>query len=186
MARRRISRVTGDRLHPLDNDGDGQPAVPVGSRAWFAWLEEPEHHSFSYAGSSGTFTARRERRHGRFYWYAYRTRDGALRKAYLGLTAALTPERLASAALDLAEAQLPQAPLTARPEPIAGGARPSTPTTALGVSHVLATKLFVPRPRRDLVARPRLLARLDAGLESTRCTLLSAPAGTGKTTLLAV
>ncbi len=48
---------------------------------------------------------------------------------------------------------------------------------------ILATKLFVPQPRSGLVARPDLLARLDAGL-GCRLTLLSAPAGTGKTTLL--
>jgi len=50
---------------------------------------------------------------------------------------------------------------------------------------LLATKLFVPRPRPDLVPRPRLLARLDAGLDGGRCSLLSAPAGAGKTSLLA-
>ena len=50
---------------------------------------------------------------------------------------------------------------------------------------ILATKLFAPRPRRDLVVRPRLLERLDAGLGSARFTLLAAPAGAGKTTLVA-
>ena len=49
---------------------------------------------------------------------------------------------------------------------------------------IIATKLYVPKPRRDLVARPRLLERLHRGGES-RLTLLSAPAGFGKTTLLA-
>jgi LuxR family maltose regulon positive regulatory protein len=50
---------------------------------------------------------------------------------------------------------------------------------------LLATKVFVPRPRPDLVARPRLMARLNEGLGSGTCTLLSAPAGAGKTSLLA-
>jgi LuxR family maltose regulon positive regulatory protein len=49
----------------------------------------------------------------------------------------------------------------------------------------VATKLFAPRPRTDLVPRPRLLGRLDAGLDAGRCSLLSAPAGAGKTSLLA-
>jgi LuxR family maltose regulon positive regulatory protein len=49
--------------------------------------------------------------------------------------------------------------------------------------HLLSTKLYVPPPRAQLVPRPRLLARLDAGL-SGKLTLLSAPAGYGKTTLL--
>jgi LuxR family maltose regulon positive regulatory protein len=48
----------------------------------------------------------------------------------------------------------------------------------------LATKLYVPAPRRGFVARPRLREKLrhgaDAGL-----TLVSAPAGFGKTALLA-
>src|SRR5581483_12001038 len=49
---------------------------------------------------------------------------------------------------------------------------------------LLETKLYVPRPRRRLVPRPRLTERLNRGAEST-LTLLSAPAGFGKTTLLA-
>jgi len=49
---------------------------------------------------------------------------------------------------------------------------------------VLATKLFVPRARSDLVARPRLYARLDAGLEGA-LTLVAAPPGAGKTTVVA-
>jgi hypothetical protein len=46
------------------------------------------------------------------------------------------------------------------------------------------TKLFVPRRRRSPVARPRLSERLDGGAEA-RLTLISAPAGFGKTTSLA-
>ncbi len=48
---------------------------------------------------------------------------------------------------------------------------------------LLETKLYVPRPRRGLVSRPRLSERLSRGAEST-LTLVSAPAGFGKTTLL--
>jgi LuxR family transcriptional regulator, maltose regulon positive regulatory protein len=49
---------------------------------------------------------------------------------------------------------------------------------------MIATKLYVPKLRRGLVARSRLLDRLRRGEES-RLTLVSAPAGFGKTTLLA-
>ena len=49
---------------------------------------------------------------------------------------------------------------------------------------MIATKLFVPHLRRGLVARPRLRERLRRGAES-KLTLVSAPAGFGKTTLLA-
>jgi LuxR family transcriptional regulator, maltose regulon positive regulatory protein len=49
---------------------------------------------------------------------------------------------------------------------------------------LLETKLHLPRRRRGLVARPRLSERLSRGAESV-LTLVSAPAGFGKTTLLA-
>lgn len=58
------------------------------------------------------------------------------------------------------------------------------------VRNLLATKLYVPPLRGALVARPRLLARLDEalprdGVWQRRLTLISAPAGYGKTTLAA-
>src|SRR5665811_466735 len=48
---------------------------------------------------------------------------------------------------------------------------------------LLETKFHVPRGRRGLVARPTLRERLSRGAESA-LTLVSAPAGFGKTTLL--
>jgi LuxR family maltose regulon positive regulatory protein len=47
---------------------------------------------------------------------------------------------------------------------------------------VLATKLFIPPPRPRAVARAGLIARLNEGLHR-RLTLISAPAGFGKTSL---
>ena len=49
---------------------------------------------------------------------------------------------------------------------------------------LLATKLHVPRRRGGLVARPRLSDRLGHGVGESVLTLVSAPAGFGKTTLL--
>ena len=50
---------------------------------------------------------------------------------------------------------------------------------------VLATKLFIPRLRPGAVPRPSLVERLREGLHTGRkLTLISAPAGFGKTTLL--
>jgi len=48
---------------------------------------------------------------------------------------------------------------------------------------LLATKLFMPPPRQNLVRRARLIERLSAGLHHP-LTLVVAPAGWGKTTLL--
>ncbi|MDQ1725658.1 MAG: hypothetical protein QOG52_2686, partial [Frankiaceae bacterium] len=50
-------------------------------------------------------------------------------------------------------------------------------------SVLVETKLHVPAPRHTSVARPRLTDRLSKG-NHARLTLLSAPAGFGKTTLL--
>jgi LuxR family maltose regulon positive regulatory protein len=48
---------------------------------------------------------------------------------------------------------------------------------------LLATKLFMPALRPQLVSRPRLLERVQAGVRG-KLTLIAAPAGFGKTTLL--
>src|SRR4028119_2267368 len=48
---------------------------------------------------------------------------------------------------------------------------------------ILATRLFIPPPPPKVVLRPRLVARLNEGLHR-KLTLISAPAGFGKTTLL--
>jgi LuxR family maltose regulon positive regulatory protein len=53
-----------------------------------------------------------------------------------------------------------------------------------GVDELLATKVFVPRPPAGLVPRPRLSVRLDDGLRRG-LILVTAPAGFGKTVLLA-
>lgn len=52
------------------------------------------------------------------------------------------------------------------------------------VGPLLETKLYAPKRRSGLVPRPRLTERLNRGIES-KATLVSAPAGFGKTTLLA-
>ena len=48
---------------------------------------------------------------------------------------------------------------------------------------ILATKLYLPRLRPNVVSRPRLLERLNEGLHG-KLALISAPAGIGKTTLV--
>ena len=50
---------------------------------------------------------------------------------------------------------------------------------------ILATKLYIPPSRRGIVLRPRLVERLNEGLAAGhRLSLVSAPAGFGKTTLV--
>src|SRR6476619_6223059 len=114
-------------------ESDASP-ITVDTPAWFAWLEHAT--TFAFTSPLGCFTARKERQaRGGGYWKAYRTVHGTLHRAYLGKAQDLTLERLNRAATTLAAASAP-------------AALPST---------VLATKLFVPLTRTNLVPRPRLL-----------------------------
>jgi LuxR family transcriptional regulator, maltose regulon positive regulatory protein len=66
-------------------------------------------------------------------------------------------------------------------------AEPSTTTPVAAATperdRLLATKLHIPRPRPGFLARPRLLGRLTQGTAGA-LTLVCAPAGFGKTSLL--
>src|SRR5919202_1179290 len=173
--------------------------IVVGGDGWWRWLADEHTTTFRFSDSAGSFTARCELVKGSRYWYAYRKHAGRLRKAYLGKTSELTHDRLSNVAALLADG-----PTAAQEEPVsrlspgeqrprvsppAGKGRTSPGSADLTVAGtdappLLALKLSVPSPAPRLVPRPRLLDRLDAGLDS-RLTLICAPAGFGKTTLLA-
>ncbi len=51
------------------------------------------------------------------------------------------------------------------------------------LDSILVTKLYIPPARAELVRRPALIERLNVGLDR-KLTLISAPAGFGKTTLV--
>ncbi len=148
----------GDRERPLLRGGD---------EAWFAWLES--HAAFAFHGQSGHINLLKEaRKGGAGYWYAYRRHGKRTVKRYAGRAAELTTVRLEALAGQLAAPGVPQT----------SPAQPEIPAPPL-----LAPKLQLPRLHPDLVIRERLLALLDAGL-SRKLTLLCAPAGFGKTTLV--
>src|SRR6516164_2542875 len=96
----------------------------------------------------------------------------AVRDAAVLGCAYLTAER--GGALAAISGGLPMAERTAAPS---GG-------DATGQDVLLATKLYVPRPPAGLVARPRLAEALADG-RAGALVLVSAPAGFGKTALLA-
>lgn len=48
---------------------------------------------------------------------------------------------------------------------------------------MLTKKLYIPATIKDMVDRPRLLDKLDKGIEK-KLILISAPAGFGKTTII--
>jgi LuxR family maltose regulon positive regulatory protein len=165
---------------------DGQEQVlTVDTAAWFAWLETAS--TFSFVSETGSFTARREQaghKRGGWYWKAYRKQHGKLSSRYLGKSETITLARLQTVAQALADALVETAPDTD-----ADAAVPSAQAAAPGMrsdslTPLLATKLHRPLPRAQLVRRPQLAERLTQGVMGP-LTLVSAPAGFGKTTLLA-
>ncbi len=145
------------------------PPVRVGTADWYSWLQRAR--SFAYRGAAGRFTARHEERSGSRFWYAYLRRDGVLRKTYLGRSTELTAERLDEAARTLAQMGTM-------------GANDAHADVADGwLSPLIATKIAAPQSGQALVTRPGVMARCRESVERP-CTIIAAPAGFGKTTLL--
>src|SRR3712207_4168747 len=127
----------------------GSAGLAVGSPAWFAWLAGDAARSFSFRSPEGAYTARKERRQrGGAYWVAYRTAGGRQHKVYLGKAEDLTPERLALVAAALAGrvAAAESVPDAAS----APGRSPGRMGQGAAGFPLVATRLFVPRPRPDL------------------------------------
>src|SRR3989440_718553 len=176
--------VRGERL--IYQQDEHEQVLAVETPAWFAWLATAS--TFAFTSDNGTFTARKERagnQRGGWYWKAYRTQHGKHSSLYLGKAEALTLERLNAVAQALTHTSNRDAGGEA------SGERPSPPkeeverhvmTTRHG-DPLLATKLHVPRPPLQLVRRPHLVERLQQAVERP-LTLIAAPAGFGKTTLL--
>ena len=177
-----IPNVIGGRLYRSETESD---PIVVGTPEWYDWLEQ--HAAFTFVDAAGSFTVRKSMLHtGGSYWKAYRTRRGKLYRIHLGHSQSLTLERLQATARAFASEHVPgelaDVAMTQSP-----ASRLPSPRNALTVEHPMAliqTKLYRPRKRSDLISRARLLERLHAGL-SGNITLISAPAGFGKTTLIA-
>src|SRR6266699_2252077 len=78
MARHAIPRVIDNHLLPPESADASFPPISVGSEAWYAWLSQPTPRSFAFSSPHGTLTARREKRHGTWYWYASRCHSALL------------------------------------------------------------------------------------------------------------
>ena len=136
---------------------------PGDEGTWLSWLREVS--SFAFHGVSGSLNVYLEARSPRgLYWYAYHTSRGRTHKRYLGQTENLSLARLEETARAL-------------------GTEPEVARVLDQGMTLLSSQLVPPRRPTALVERERLLIRLDEAL-STPLTLVSAPAGFGKTTLL--
>ncbi len=150
----------------------GASSIPVGSQLWYDWLSRAKH--FSFKSQSGRFLAQCETRRNQTYWYAYRRRAGKLIKAYLGKTEELTSERLEQASLSLTGQTLLKQFTNQSVENGNG-----TAESRIDTSFLPMTKVNVPMLPRQLLTRPRLTRQINTPL-----TLIYAPSGFGKSTLL--
>ncbi len=177
--------------------------IQISTPDWYDWLQNAA--SFTFESNLGTFTARKEQVRGKGYWKAYRKMGGKLYQVYLGKGEDLTVERLQEAAgvltrrgqiQPLDNLDLPDGPDEAIEDLVIEVAQPSVPApstafreatavlpTPAATGDVMLTKLHAPTNHKNLIARPRLTGLLQP--ERYRLTLISAPPGFGKTTLVA-
>lgn len=144
-------------------------AIPVDSAEWFDWLGA--NKKFKYQGEDSHFLARCEtRRNNTCFWYAYRRQAGKLSKVYLGKTDCLTKDHLTQAGILLSESHLSnQKKIVPLPNP----------KMRIDHSFLQKTKVNAPDLPQQLLSRPRLSRQINTPL-----TLIYAPSGFGKSTLL--
>ncbi|GER90456.1 LuxR family transcriptional regulator [Dictyobacter vulcani] len=152
-----------------------------GEASWFTWLESITSFAF-YSPSGANCTVRKEVIQGSgSYWYAYRSLQQRTVKRYLGRTMDLSLTHLEKIAerFVLLVKPAPDAPSpdTETIEPVL------PPSSGKPLAPLLESKLRPPRLSQLLVARPRLHQHLDAW-QAYKLTLITAPAGFGKTTLV--
>ena len=183
LAIARVAWNTQDASYQLQEKtapGATIPAMDFASTAWQSWLAQ--RSSFAFQSKHGQrFTARKETRaRGGSYWVAYRKIGGKLTHTYLGRPEDVTLSRLEQVADSFTKPRSkPLAHLSSQEQQT----RPETSSEAGLQDQLLATKFFVPMASHTLIVRPRLFCLLEAGRQC-RLTLVSAPAGFGKTTLL--
>jgi LuxR family maltose regulon positive regulatory protein len=165
-------------------DGHGV-SVTVGSADWFSWLETAA--AFAFDSPEGHFTAHKRKHGSGSYWYAYSRTEGRLHTVYLGKSVDLMLERLRAIARVVARKDVSIADAPSEAPAVAVKRQRRTMEHADGSTsgqYLIPTKLAVPRPPSSPFVRNQPIGRLERVM---RCslTVVSAPAGFGKTTLLA-
>jgi LuxR family transcriptional regulator, maltose regulon positive regulatory protein len=178
-----IGIVTGTILQY--NRAGALTLVDVGSPAWFAWLADTVR--FVISTNAGPITVRKEQagnRRGRWYWRAYRKSQGRLQRVYLGDDAQLTAQAMEDAIARLLAPETTQQYSQSKVNTSNPGAVPnaSTPGSEHAPPHMLS-RAAPPILRTKHIMRQALAARLEAAVAGP-VTLIVAPPGFGKTTLL--
>jgi LuxR family maltose regulon positive regulatory protein len=158
--------------------------LDVGTPSWYDWLEK--HSSFLFVDHVGAGTVLKNGTdRGESQWKASRTRMGRVFTVSLGPSHALTLSHLQVAARRLVGKHAHIGLTTESTASSAAFRLPvPEPVTTTGFFRSLTrTKLYRPRSASDVITRTRLIERLNAAL-GFEITLVCAPAGFGKTTLL--
>ena len=180
-ANRRIGRRRSPENHPR---GLARMVLVIDLATAFACDDPPV-----------SFTVRRRTHRNGWHWEAYKRLNGKLHSTYIGKTEALTLERLDQARrvlLDRSSAKTPtsgpagRTPLGGRlvPRQSAALKHVESPVSTMRDVSRTSTRLVVPHPAPRLIARPRLIQLLSRSSRAP-ATLVIAPAGYGKTELLA-
>ncbi len=143
---------------------------------WQQWLAA--HRSFAFHGRNGQINLLKEKRsRGEDdYWYAYQRHGKQMVKRYAGRSVQLNAERLEEISTLLAQWDEVK---TGQPSENASPA-----FSPVQFEPLLMPKLQPPRSQKSLLKREHLLELLDKGLEH-KLTIISSPAGYGKTTAVA-
>lgn len=169
------------QVHEKAGEGTDPSQMDFESQAWLSWLGQ--RSSFAFLSRMGyRLTVRKEARaRGGSYWVAYRKVGGKLIHTYLGRSEDVTVARLEQVAALLSRQDSHAAQDFPVGKQLAQQEEPFIETR--WQDQYLFTKFFVPVAPHALVSRPRLFSLLDKGRRRP-LTLISAPAGFGKTTLL--
>ncbi|HLV97971.1 MAG TPA: LuxR C-terminal-related transcriptional regulator [Ktedonobacterales bacterium] len=151
---------------------------------WLRWLET--HHAFAFQGRAGQINLLKEKRKrgDAGYWYAYRRHAGQMVKCYVGRSTHVSIERLEEIALQLSREHESEHQRNSPAPSVSELDNSVSPQAgAVPFEPLLMPKLQLPRLQKSLLPREQLLDLLDRGLEH-KVTLITGPAGYGKTTLV--
>jgi LuxR family maltose regulon positive regulatory protein len=173
------------RLHYPDGRTEKITEEAGNLQVWSEWLQNC--HSFAFEGQNGRLNLLKEGRGNDNYWYAYRRQGQRTAKKYAGRNHQLSLAHLEELAQVLELSGLPstnqndakRAKSTSQKDNLV----PQKNLAKFDFPPLLAPKLSLPRLHTDLIQRPRLLSWLDSVLER-KLTIVSAPAGFGKTSLV--
>lgn len=164
-------------------DGKGEPVTPDDFQKWSEWLKICP--SFSFSGQNGSLNLLKEKRGEDIYCYAYRRRGQEVLKKYAGRVNELSISRLEELAqlLNQSAQNLSDEKDQFAQEIASSKDVPQKNSIKFDAGLLLAPKLNWPRLHSGLIQRERLLNWLDYALER-KLTVIAAPAGYGKTTLV--